>query len=239
MFLVGNQIASIEAGAFSGLTNLTYLDLYNNQLTSLEPGTFSGLGNLTELNLGGNQLSTIEVGDFSGLTNLTTLSLYRNQLTSIEAGTLDGLGNLTTLSLDYNQLSSIEAGAFSGLPNMEYIILSDNPALTELNLADAEFENLILFMLADDGSDRAANIDRVSLKNALVNQTSLAALLDGGHEFEFALGFGELDGVTELNLSGIDFINITDLSPLYVMDDLTDLWLAETTNLGKAASTHC
>ena len=34
-----------------------------------------------------------------------------------------------------------------------------------------------------------------------------------------------------MDLSGIDFGNITDLGPLYVMDDLTDLWLVDTVNL--------
>ena len=34
-----------------------------------------------------------------------------------------------------------------------------------------------------------------------------------------------------MDLSGIDFVDITDLAPLYVMDDLTDLWLVDTQNL--------
>jgi hypothetical protein len=38
-----------------------------------------------------------------------------------------------------------------------------------------------------------------------------------------------------MDLSGIEYANITDLSPLYVMDDLTDLWLVDTVNLDAAA----
>ena len=34
-----------------------------------------------------------------------------------------------------------------------------------------------------------------------------------------------------MNLSGIDFGNVTDLTPLYAMDDLTELWLVDTVNL--------
>ena len=49
------------------------------------------------------------------------------------------------------------------------------------------------------------------------------------------LASAKLDGITELDLSGIDFINITDLAPLYVMDDLTDLWLVGTQNLDAFA----
>jgi hypothetical protein len=47
-------------------------------------------------------------------------------------------------------------------------------------------------------------------------------------------GIGELSGITGLDLSGIDFVNITDLSPLHAMDDLTDLWLIEAENLGAS-----
>ena len=37
-----------------------------------------------------------------------------------------------------------------------------------------------------------------------------------------------------MDLSGIDFIDITDLAPLYLMDDLTDLWLVNTRNIEAA-----
>ena len=78
------------------------------------------------------------------------------------------------------------------------------------------------------------NIARVSLNSAVLNQTSLSALFGGGQGGP-RIGIGELDGITELDLSGIDFVNITDLAPLYVMDDLTDLWLAGTLNLTPLA----
>jgi hypothetical protein len=81
------------------------------------------------------------------------------------------------------------------------------------------------------GLDGNVNITSVSLKNAVVNQTSLTVLLDGGGG---STGIGELNGITGMDLSGIDFVDITGLSPLYVMDDLTDLWLVNTVNLGAA-----
>ena len=58
-------------------------------------------------------------------------------------------------------------------------------------------------------------------------------LLDGGATNR--TGIGELGGITEMDLSGIDFGNIYDLGPLFVMDDLTDLWLVNTVNLGSSA----
>ncbi len=38
-------------------------------------------------------------------------------------------------------------------------------------------------------------------------------------------------GITTLDLSGVDFANITSLGPLWAMDDLTDFWLVDTLNL--------
>jgi hypothetical protein len=38
-----------------------------------------------------------------------------------------------------------------------------------------------------------------------------------------------------MDLSGIDFANITDLSPLYAMDDLSDLWFVNTQNVDATA----
>ena len=46
LFLHDNRISSIEAGAFSGLTNLMVLLLERNQLSSIESGTFNRLTNL-------------------------------------------------------------------------------------------------------------------------------------------------------------------------------------------------
>ena len=53
------------------------------------------------------------------------------------------------------------------------------------------------------------NITSVSLKNTVLNQASLAALLegeDGGCGFsEDCIGIGNLNGITEMDLSGIDY----------------------------------
>ena len=73
-----------------------------------------------------------------------------------------------------------------------------------------------------------ANITSVSLRNTVVNQ-SLSRT--AGRRRRSLHGIGGLDGITEMDLSGIDFVDITDLSPLYVMDDLTDLWLVDTQNV--------
>ena len=58
---------------FSGLSQLTTLDLDSNQISVLSEGVFSGLSQLTTLDLGDNQISVLSEGMFSGLSQLTIL----------------------------------------------------------------------------------------------------------------------------------------------------------------------
>ena len=223
--LQDNQITSIESGDFTGLGSLIRLDLHNNRITSLESGAFTGLGNLTTwLDMDSNQITSIESGDFTGLGNLTTLYFPRNQITSIKSGAFTGLGNLTSLHLGSNRITSIESGAFTGLGRLNTLYLNSNTALTNLKLDGADLGSLVHFDLTND-----SNICRVSLKNARLNQSSLAALVDGG-DLSYT-GIGELPGITELDLSGVDFGAIVNLSPFWLMDHVIDLWLVDVLDL--------
>ncbi len=67
LYLSNNQITTIEANVFNGLTNLTMLYLFNNQITTIEVNAFNGLTNLTELDLSDNQITTIEANEFASL----------------------------------------------------------------------------------------------------------------------------------------------------------------------------
>ena len=68
----------------------------------------------------------------------------------------------------------------------------------------------------------------------VLTQTAFAALCNGGTT-PTCFGIGEMPGITELDLSGIDFAAITDLAPLYAMDHLTDLWLVDVSNMNADA----
>jgi len=228
LYLTNNRISSIALRDVDGLTTLRTLNLYINRISSIDSGAFSGLPSLSNLFLTSNKLSSIDPDDFSGLPNLRQLSLSNNQLSSIESDDFDELPNLRVLSLHNNHISNIQSGAFSGLPNLMDLRLYGNLAMTDLNLTGADFSSLTSFDVEDN-----ANITSVSLRSTVLNQTSLAALMDAGNSWfgPTPAGIGELNGITEMDLSGVDFVKITDLEPLYVMDDLTDLWLVNTLNL--------
>jgi len=58
--LARKQITSVEPDTFTGLTNLTKINLERNLLAFLSPATFTGLINLKEIELSSNQLSSLD-----------------------------------------------------------------------------------------------------------------------------------------------------------------------------------
>ena len=112
-----DDITTLLAGDFAGLSGLTSLNLTNNNLEELPSGIFSGLTSLTTLTLDNNDLRTLSSGLFSGLTSLTTLTLPNNNLTdsNVPGDIFSGLTNLRTLNLDGNDFMTLPAGIFSGL----------------------------------------------------------------------------------------------------------------------------
>ena len=100
--------------------------------------------------------------------------------------------------------------------------------MTELNLEAANLSEIIWLDLYPDSE----NITSVSLRNALVSPSKFGNLF-----YHRLPGIGEghcpnlRHNITKLDLSGIDFTDITDLESLYRMDDLTDLWLVNSQNM--------
>ncbi|XP_004344441.1 hypothetical protein CAOG_06820 [Capsaspora owczarzaki ATCC 30864] len=150
--LEANQITSIPANAFTGLTALTRLELSSNRITSIS--AFTDLTALTVLNLEANQITSIPANAFTGLTALVGMALSSNQITelppsafiglsamdnldlsnnsisSISANTFTDLAALYFLDLSINLITSISSSAFSGLPGLGFLTLTENPFTT-------------------------------------------------------------------------------------------------------------
>ena len=135
--LENSEIGTIETGVFEDVTFSTtsfttpQLHLYGNQLTTLEQGAFDGLANLEWLRLEDNEISTIEIGVFDGFTTLVTLDLGDNQLASLPPGIFEHTTALATLELHNNKLTSLDAHIFRTLVVLATLEL-DNNELTEL-----------------------------------------------------------------------------------------------------------
>ncbi|MBN1590454.1 MAG: leucine-rich repeat domain-containing protein [Pirellulales bacterium] len=221
--LEGNHIDTIDPNSFGQMYYLENLSLAGNALYFISHDTFSGLCHLTDLDLAANEISYIDPGAFGELNRLTTLSLSDNQLADVEADTFDGLDNLTSLSLSHNQIAYLDWGLFEHLSHLERLSLDGNTSLTELSFEGVDFSSLRYLDVCD------TSIVRVSLRGTTLNQTTLNALFTGGSVDD--VGLGQLPGITELDLSAVDFAEIYDLSPLADMEDLSDLWLVDVQNL--------
>nr|AIO08261.1 variable lymphocyte receptor C [Petromyzon marinus] len=170
-----NQLTSIDAKAFRGLSNLTYLTITSNpQLQSLPVGVFDQLKNLNELRLDFNKLKSLPSGVFDRLTKLKELWLNSNQLQSIPAGAFDKLTRLEKLYLERNQLQSIPHGAFDHLTKLEDLRLNENKLQS---VPEGAFDNLINMQnmqLHDNPWDCACS-DIIYLRNFIAKNTDKIA----------------------------------------------------------------
>ena len=120
------NITTLKAGDFDGLSSLDSLALYKNRLRSLPADLFSGVSSLSRLDLGSNDLSSLPASVFSELSSLSWLSLSFNELSGLPADIFSGLSSLNTLNLSYNKLSSLSADIFSEVSSLRTLNLSSN-----------------------------------------------------------------------------------------------------------------
>jgi|GEM_PF-5119304 len=127
------------------------------------------------------------------------------------------------LNLSQNRISGISA--ISGLTNLRSIDLLRNQIAT-VDLSGSNLSSLTAFRVALNP------IKHVILSNATLSQSTFDVLMAGG--YSHFTGIAELPGVLSLDMSGVNFAGITDLSTMYTMDDLETLLLADASNLDSA-----
>ncbi|GFV39010.1 toll-like receptor 13 [Trichonephila clavipes] len=114
--------------AFKNLKELKFLHLNNLPLRSgLGKHTFTGLSNLTKLDL--HRCSIIFINDYSfePLSSLLYLDLSSNVIDELSNNTFFGLRKVTTINLSHNRLSFLnDSHPFEWTPMLERLIISDN-----------------------------------------------------------------------------------------------------------------
>ena len=93
-FRTTGRLASLPAGIFDELVNLTELRLADTQITTLPEGIFDKLTKLKLLYISNNRITALPAGVFSKLPLLEKLGLQRNQLTELPANLFAGVGRL-------------------------------------------------------------------------------------------------------------------------------------------------
>ncbi|XP_028316348.1 reticulon-4 receptor-like 2 [Gouania willdenowi] len=126
LWLYGNNITWIEAGAFSNLRVLEELDLGDNPLWHLEGGAFRGLEKLQSLHMHRCKLATLPHDLFHKLYSLQFLYLQENQLHLLQDDLFSDLVNLTHLFLHGNRIRALSENVFRGLVNLDRLLIHDN-----------------------------------------------------------------------------------------------------------------
>uniref|UniRef100_A0A8C6TEC5 TIR domain-containing protein n=1 Tax=Neogobius melanostomus TaxID=47308 RepID=A0A8C6TEC5_9GOBI len=194
--LGSSEIAHIADAAFSHLSSLSELSLFDNRLTNLTDHMFTGLSNLTVLRLGCNNISHISELAFAPLTKLQTLDLSINPLTSLESEQFPL--TITYLDLSYTSLS-------------RFTLHSDVfPHLQTLKLGG------IYSDLHWDVSDKAF---LKSLRTLSLSQTQFSAET-------YQLIFQSLDSLKDLDLSQVYTLDIVPLDRACRIDTLQKLSLS-------------
>lgn len=146
----GNDIVRIQNGAFSGCTDIEYLQLIESNVFEIDEHVFDDIPNLIDLTILNNQLTdiqenlflystrienlridqnlvtTIHPRAFQSMISLRNINLQVNSLETILSGTFSNLLHLETLNLRANFIRSIEVGAFENLPYLHSIDMSTN-----------------------------------------------------------------------------------------------------------------
>ena len=113
LFLQGNNLTGFSPDAFANATRLRWLFLDRNQLLSgrLDAGLFSGLTQLVNLFMNHNNLTEVPAG-LPG--RVRQLRLAYNHIETIPPGTFQNLQNLTLLLLQGNRLKVVGESDFRG-----------------------------------------------------------------------------------------------------------------------------
>ena len=119
-----NNLTKLEPGSLSATTHLLHVDLSENQLQNVD-GAFSGLRQLSRLDLRRNRLTRITSNSLPGLSNLRYLRLDENRISSIESRAFVTLDRLMYLVLRGNRLGASVSRFHFSSEHLSYVDLSD------------------------------------------------------------------------------------------------------------------
>ena len=227
LYLSNQNITSLKAGDFDGLTTLstlwlsnnsisdlspledltalTYLELYNNSISDLFP--LKNLTTLTSLHLSGNSISDISL--LEDLTSLTNLSLGYNSISDITK--LKDLTSLTSLSLGANSISDISV--LEELTSLTRLDLFDN-SISDISILEDLTSLTQLHLRGNSISDISALEDLTSLTNLRLGRNAISDI-------------SALEDLTSLTLLELFDNSISDISALEDLTSLTDVWLRD------------
>ena len=218
----GNQISTIEPGAFNGVFLLQYLYLDANVIDTIQANTFYSLVYLIDLRLHNNKISTLQPGAFEGIFRLRKLYLHANELSVLRADTFLPLGQLTYLYLSQNRMTTIENGTFNGLVELCCLYLQHNKLF---QIPDIVQLHSLRHLLVNSNPIHSINLRRIEQLEDLI-----------GLHFSFTEihplpSLAHIRGLRYLSLAGMMLRRL----PHYVLNGVATLG---TINLSQNKLTH-
>ena len=205
--LSGEEIASLQAGDFGGLSALELLKLSDNQLTGLPVAIFAELAELETLELQDNQLNRLSSDVLCGVGKLKMLNLANNLLPRLAGDQFDCVPDLQSLLLQGNELSEIPDRFFAGLSSFAELDLADN-AVTPLPLT-------VSLEKVSDGRFRAVAPTGTPFQlNLPVSVSSSGEIADGVGSVTIATGALEGGTIDVTRLSGTEDAVTVDIGVL-------------------------
>ncbi|KAB0801125.1 hypothetical protein PPYR_04953 [Photinus pyralis] len=147
LFLLGNNIETVERDAFNHLNHLQHLSLYNNSIKEIFGLTFRKLSNVKILSFSKNRLEELHRDSLYGLVSVQHLNLSHNSFRKLNSNTFDNVPSLKLLDISHNILHSITseinlkraADRFESYDQVPNNVFKSLPKLEKLNLS---FNNL-------------------------------------------------------------------------------------------------
>ncbi|KAM9451524.1 uncharacterized protein Hap1MRO34_021817 [Clarias gariepinus] len=163
-----NEISTISAPIFEGLTQLKKIYLKVNKLTEVN-NSFRNLLMLEYLDLSRNRISDLTCTDFANLTQLNTLYLYSNKISKLFKCVFKDLNNLEILKMGTNKLLKIDIAFKQGLPSLKYLQVTYNKLST---IRKESFKSLSSLRTLDLGDNQIFEIEPHAF-SGLANLTDL------------------------------------------------------------------
>ena len=121
--VIGSQVNTIVAYAFSGCSNLTEIDVSSaSSLTDIGRFAFENCTSLTSVNLPSNVIFVFQ-GAFSGCKNLKT-AVFNGNMASVSGNVFEGCSSLTSFTIP-SQADYIGYAAFKGCSSLTKLTLPD------------------------------------------------------------------------------------------------------------------
>ncbi|GCB70443.1 hypothetical protein scyTo_0001281 [Scyliorhinus torazame] len=180
LYLAGNSITAIPAGAFNGVPNLKLIDLSRNKIHSsnIDPAAFKRLKKLERLYMDQNLLIRIPL---QLPRTLVELKLNDNLLQRLDEEDFQGLSKIVNLDLEGNKLSegNVQPLVFRPLKRLAYLRLGKNkfriipqglpPSIEELYLDHNDIEEI-----TDVSLNKTINLNVMVLSNNKLDEIRIS-----------------------------------------------------------------